>query len=296
MILGDKREQVIENISTAVEKGEFNVKVEPDDAVLTTEESNAIIRGYLKNSETWRFKAKTLVARSIANTITRAVNRKTDLVGLENIKDLKGGAIVTSNHFSPFDNTPVRYLVNKLGKKRINIVSQETNLAAPGLVGFLFNYSDIIPISGNKSYMQHEFMDILKELTDNGEYVLIYPEQEMWFNYRKPRPFKRGAYFFAAKLNVPVISCFVEIQNLPKEDTEGFYKVKYTIHILPTIYPDPEKSVKENSLQMCRIDYEQKKAAYEKAYGKELSYEFEEEDIAGWMGTKGRENSEDEQG
>ena len=133
--------------------------------------------------------------------------------------------------------------------------------------------------------MQRDFYSTLKDLLSKDEYILIYPEQEMWFNYRKPRPLKRGAYYYAAKLGAPVVSCFVEMQNLEKEDSEGFYKVKYIVHIMPTIYPDPEKSVKENSIEMCLRDYNQKKDAYEKAYGKELVYTFEEDDIAGWMGS-----------
>ncbi|MBQ4104769.1 MAG: 1-acyl-sn-glycerol-3-phosphate acyltransferase [Clostridia bacterium] len=286
MILGDKREQVIENISKAAESGDFHIKVEVGDPVLTPEESAQIIQGYLDNSDKMRFKTKSYFARKMANILTKSLNKDTEIKGLENIADLEGGAIITSNHFSPLDNTAVRFLTRKLKKKRINIVSQETNLAMPGIVGFLMNYADIIPISDNKHYMQRDFYSILQELLENDEYILIYPEQEMWFNYRKPRPLKRGAYYYAAKLGVPVVSCFVEMQNLPEIDTEGFYKVKYTVHILPTIYPDKTKSVKENSIEMCRLDYEQKKEAYEKAYGKPLDYRFEEDDIAGWMGTK----------
>lgn len=291
MIIGDQREQVIENISRAAESGEFHIKVEVNDPVLTPQESAQIIQGYLDNSDKLSFKIKTYFARKLANILTRSLNKNTDIIGMENIEGVKGGAIITSNHFSPFDNTTVRHLTLTLKKKRINIVSQETNLAMKGIVGFLMNYADIIPIADIKGYMKRDFMSILRELIEKDEYILIYPEQEMWFNYRKPRPLKRGAYFYAAKLNVPVISCFVEMQNLPEKDTEGFYKVKYTVHILPTIYPDPNKTVKENSIAMCELDYEQKKAAYEKAYGKPLCYDFEEDDIAGWMGSGNGRNS-----
>lgn len=284
MIIGDKREIVIDNIKAKAESGDFHVKVELNDPVLSTEESRAIVNGYVANRRKLSFKMKSVIARKMANIVTRTENRHSEIVGLENIKDLKGGAIVTSNHFSPLDNTAIRYLTLKLHKKRINIVSQETNFAMTGILGFLMNHADIIPINGDKHYMQKDFFNILKELVGKGEYVLIYPEQEMWFNYRKPRPFKRGSYFFAAKLGVPVISCFVEMRDLPEKDTDEFYKVKYIIHVLPTIYPDPEKSVKENSLCMREQDYQQKKAAYEKAYGKKLTYDFDESDIAGWMG------------
>ena len=68
-----------------------------------------------------------------------------------------------------------------------------------------------------------------------------------------------------------------------EEDNNEFYKVKYVLHVLPPIYPDPKLSPKENSLIMMEKDYNQKKEAYEKAYGKKLDYTFEADDIAGWI-------------
>lgn len=283
MIIGDNREAVIENIKVAAENGDFHSKVEINDPNLTPEQSKAILDRYVQNRRKTSFKAKTLLARQAANLLTFALNRNSEITGIENALSIKGGAIVTSNHFSPVENTAVRLVVKKLGKKRINIVSQETNLAMPGAIGFLMNYADIIPIAEDKNYLKNDFPEIIKSLIQKNEYVLIYPEQEMWFNYRKPRPFKRGAYYYAAKLGVPVISIFVEMQDLNEKDTDEFNKVKFKIHILKTIYPDPEKSVKENSVLMCEEDYAQKKAAYEKAYGKPLDYTFQNSDIAGWV-------------
>ncbi len=110
---------------------------------------------------------------------------------------------------------------------------------------------------------------------------MIYPEQEMWFNYRKPRPPKRGAYYYAALHHVPVISCFIEIIDLEDMENEDFCKTKYVVHILPPIYPDMSKNVRENSQMMMETDYKQKMQAFEQAYHKKLSYDFEKEDIAG---------------
>ena len=112
-------------------------------------------------------------------------------------------------------------------------VSQDTNFAMKGFLGFLMRYADEIPVSKDKDYMERHFYRTLNNLLVNKkEYILIYPEQEMWFNYRKPRPPKRGAYFYAAKFNVPIISCFVEMKDMDKDDTEEFKRVKYVLHIL----------------------------------------------------------------
>lgn len=153
------------------------------------------------------------------------------------------------------------------------------------------NYSDIIPISNQISYMKKEFPEVIKEKLQKGNLILIYPEQEMWFNYKKPRPLKEGAYYFAAKNNVPIISCFVEMVETDKKDTEEFNKVNYVLHILKPIYPDANKTVKENSEIMMETDYNQKKEAYEKAYNRELNYVFEiNEDIAGLVTHKEESN------
>ncbi len=284
MIIGDKRELVIENIRQATQREDFHCKVEVDDPVLTAEESKALSDAYMAHRNTQAFRMKAWFARKTANFLSRLLNRKTEIIGLEQLRGITGGAIVTSNHFSQIENTCIRYLACKLGKKRLNVVSQENNFMMTGFLGFLVNHADIIPITADPHYMQGAFQNTLHELLAQKELVLIYPEQEMWFHYRKPRPCKRGAYYYAAKMNVPVISCFVEQRDLPKKDRTNFYKVGYVIHVLKTLYPDPSKSVRENSYRMQQEDYAQKKAAYERIYGKALSYAFEPSDIAGWTG------------
>lgn len=284
MIIGNDRPAVIENIRTAAEKGDFYAKVELNDPVLTDEESEKIVERYMQSRNTPAFRAKSFAARRIADTLTFALNKNTKIVGLEKAANLTGGAFITSNHFSPVENTAIRRMVRKLGKKRLPIVSQITNLAMPGIVGFLMNYADVIPLSDDLQYMHRDFSRLLEEFLEKGEYILIYPEQEMWFHYKKPRPPKRGTYHFAARLNAPVISCFVEQRSLPEKDTAEFSKVQFIVHVLGVLYPNPEKSVKENSREMCQKDYALKKAAYEKAYGKPLDYGFENTDIAGWLG------------
>lgn len=282
MIVGENKKEVIKNIEKAVDKKEFNQKVEISDPKLTSEEKSKIVKRYLKNRNKLTFKTKTKIAKSTISFLTKVLEKDTQIVGEENIKDIKGGAIITSNHFNPLDNLIIQKLAKEVCKKRLYIIGQETNLAMTGMIGFFMNYSDIIPISNQISYMKKEFPEVIKEKLQKGNLILIYPEQEMWFNYKKPRPLKEGAYYFAAKNNVPIISCFVEMVETDKKDTEEFNKVNYILHILKPIYPNANKTVKENSEIMMETDYNQKKEAYEKAYNRELNYVFEiNEDIAG---------------
>lgn len=283
MIFGDNRRAVIENIRTCAENGDFHSKVELGDPVLSAEQNRNITDAYLENRKRLTFKLKTAIAVTMAQIATRMINKNTEIVGLEKIPQNLGGVLITSNHFSPVENTVIRHLTNTLGRRRLNIISQTTNFAMPGVIGFLMNYADTIPISTEPRYLARDFLSVLKEkLVLRKEAVLLYPEQEMWFNYRKPRPPKGGAYFFAAKLNVPIISCFVEIVDMPKDDTPEFRQVKYILHVLDVLFPDAEKSVRENTEILSELDYALKKACYETVYGKKLTYTFENSDIAGW--------------
>ena len=290
MILLDKREEAISNIQQAVYRGTYNVQVEPDDPVLSTEQREELRANYLamrpaEGEATGKYRRNNRVARGIVNLATRMVNKESTIEGLEKAQSIKGGAVVTSNHFSPIDNTVVRWMTWQTGRKRMPIVAYETNLAMDGLFGYLMNYADTIPLAHNANFLTESFEPLLSRELADGNFVLIYPEQEMWWNYRKPRPCKRGPYVYAVRNQVPVLSCFVEIHDLEKLDEPNFVEVSYTMHVLDPIYPDPEKSERQNSIDMAQQDYEQKKAAYEKAYGKELDYRFEIEDIAGWVPT-----------
>ena len=221
----------------------------------------------------------------MARIAMRRINKDTEIVGMENIPDDLRGVIITSNHFSPLENTVIRYLMSKKGRDKLGIISQASNSAMRGIIGFLMNYADTIPISVEPRYLARELPSILKErLVDKGDAILLYPEQEMWFNYRKPRPHMSGAYFYAAKLNVPILSCFVEMVDMDEDDTEEFKKVRYVLHVLGLLYPDESRSVRENTEYLSKEDYRLKKECYESVYGKELTYAFDSSDIAGWKG------------
>ena len=283
MILGDNREAVINNIKTYAENGEFHNKVELNDPVLTAEENRAITDNYMENREHLTFKLKSVIAVTIAKIATKLINKDTKIIGIEKIPADLQGVIITSNHFGPLENTIIRHLTNKLKRRKLNIISQTTNFAMKGPIGFLMNYANTIPISTEPRYLARDFLSVMKEkLVEKKEAVLLYPEQEMWFNYRKPRPPKNGAFFYSTKLNIPIVSCFVEIVDKDKDDTDEFKKVKYILHILDVLYPDKSKSSKENVEYLAETDYRLKKECYEKVYEKPLSYTFECSDIAGW--------------
>lgn len=278
-----ERLQVIENIKHAVEKQEFHKKVEINDHIVTPEEREHIILKYDTRKKKLRNKAKTIVATSIADSLTDFFNLNTEIKGLENIKDIKTGAIITSNHFSKIDNTIIRYLIHKVGKKRkFDIIVQESNIFMTGSLGWLMKNNRTIPVNKSTKYITNNFEPTLKKLFDKKHFILIYPEEEMWFNYKKPRPGKIGAYHYACKYNVPIIPCFIEMQNTEKMGENGFYNQKYILHVMPVIYPDLTKDFKTAKEELRKKDYDLKVAKYEEVYHKKLVYTFQEDDIAGW--------------
>ncbi|WP_283113033.1 lysophospholipid acyltransferase family protein [Lactobacillus gallinarum] len=286
MIFGDNREAVIKNIQKAANKRDFTAKAEIGDPQMTLDERLKLVNDYWKNRKSFSSKINNQIGHAMLTTFAKTLAGSTEFKGLENLNNLPiGGAIVTANHFNQIDSLPIKLLANKM-HHQLSIVIEDTNLMLPGFFRYLMNYVGTIPLVQSASYIGNEFPKHLSNALAKNNWVLIYPEQEMWWNYRKPRKLQRGAYYFAAKQNVPVISLFIEISDLPKIEKKdsNFYETKYIVHVLQPIFPDVSLSANENAHKMMEQDYQQKVAAYEKIYGKKLNYDFTDWDIAGWRG------------
>ena len=276
------REQAIENIRRAAQEGRFNDKTEPFDPQISPQALKADILGYVSRLDSPVQKLKTAVARAVVRSWVRKWSEPVnEITGIRNLLTVQGPAFLTSNHFNPFDNGVHRTLSSLTGRDRLVAISQGTNFVMPGLNGFILRNIDVIPLIQDPSYMNGAFRTLMQRNLDRNRFLLIYPAQEMWFNYRKPRPGKRGAFLFAAEYGVPVVPTFVEMVDLPEVVAPGFHDVKLILHVLPPIFPDPERSARENSFIMCQADYDAKVRCYEQCYGRPLTYEFSKEDIAG---------------
>ncbi|MDF7672879.1 lysophospholipid acyltransferase family protein [Lactobacillus sp. ESL0701] len=284
MIIGDDRERVIANIKQATETGDLNAKVEVGDPVLSLQERKDLVNAFWQEQQTLKGKLNNKIGHTFFKAIARVLTGSTTFTGLDNLSDLPlGGAIITTNHFNQIDSLPIKRLANKT-HHHLTIAIEDTNLKLPGILSYLMNYVGTIPLVQSTSYISDDFPKHLHNALAQDDWVLIYPEQEMWWNYRKPRNLQRGAYYFAAKQNVPIISTFIEIQTLPKleKDHPHFEQTKYIVHVLPPIYPDTSINANTDSKRMLKQDYQQKVAAYENAYQRKLDYTFTPWDIAGW--------------
>ncbi len=284
MIIGGSKKEVINNIKKNIENNELNKKVEIGDPNLSEDEIQKYINDFYRNKKKLSYFFKNKIANKTVKKISKELYPDIKINGLEklDLAGLSNGAIITSNHFNPLDSYNIRKIVEEKLHKKLYIVVQDTNLAMPGFLGFLFNNIEVIPLSKSPNYIIKKFVPELKKILSKGDFILIYPEEEMWFNYRLPRPCKRGAYQFAHELDVPVISCFVKMIDTDKTDNDEFNKVKYEVSINKVIYPEAGESVKSDSRKMAEVDYEARKKAYEDAYNKKLNYEFDISDIAGW--------------
>lgn len=195
--------------------------------------------------------------------------------GIENIDNVEGGAILTSNHFAAFDSFAMQivYETSKNHKKRRmwRIIKEANYTSFPGFYGLLMRNCNTLPLSSNFKTMQL-FVTAIKEALSRGDFILIYPEQSMWWNYKKPKPLKGGAFKFAYENNVPVIPCFFTFKDSDVLDGDGFPVQEYTAHVLKPIYPDLSKPSKIATQEMADKNYELWKQIYEETYKIPLVY------------------------
>ncbi len=214
-------------------------------------------------------KCKTALASCMEGVAKGVLSRRHQIrvVGGEEFAAIRGGVIMTGNHFAVDESLCAKIAAERAGRKRLYKVVREGNYFMPGVIGFLLKHARTLPLSSNLHTMG-ELDRAISTLLKRGETVLIYPEQAMWWNYRKPRPYRIGAFRYAAKNNVPVVPYFVEMQDIPgKTDKDGYPLQSYTVHMLPALYSDPGKTVRENANAMLAENARLVREKYEAVYG-----------------------------
>ena len=278
MIEKDKgRLEVLARIDEYEKKGWFSKDVEEDPPTIPLTPDKVDYLNKKLSNKIATFFVNVGAKRFIKNLVKNGQMIIKDVKGIENFEAIqKSGAILTCNHFNPFDNFAIHYVLFKYmykpGKQVLYKVIREGNYTNfPGIYGFFFRHCNTLPLSANFSTMKN-FMTAMKVLLERGEKVLVYAEQGMWWNYRKPRPLTAGAFKFAAESKVPVLPIFITMNDSDKIGGDGFPIQEYTLHFLPAIYPDESKTVKENREIMKDKNYEMWKEVYETTYGIPLTY------------------------
>lgn len=272
------RVQILKKIEELEKQGKFDVDAENDPPTIVLTPENIDYLRKKTSSKLKRVFANEMGEKFLDNLLKNNKLIIKQINGMENLKKIATGAIVTCNHFNPFDCFTIEKvfrLSGKIEEKRLYKVIREGNYTNfPGLYGFFFRNCDTLPLSSNKKTMV-EFMKAVDELLKKGDFILIYPEQSMWWNYRKPKPLKPGAFKIAARNNVPVIPIFITMQDSEKIDSEGFPIQEYIVNIAEPIYPEKELTLKENTEKMMSNNFEVWKKIYEDFYGIPLEYTTE---------------------
>ena len=97
----------------------------------------------------------------------------------------------------------------------------------------------------------------------------------MWYNYKKPKPLKLGAFEMAVKANVPIVPCFITMQDSPYIGEGGEAVQEHTVHVGEAIYPDDSLPKRERAGKMRDENFAFNKSIYEQVYGIALEYERE---------------------
>ena len=193
--------------------------------------------------------------------------------GIENFTAVKCGKIVTCNHFSVGDNYAVWVALRDYmdGRMLYKVIREGNYTNPPKPFGLFMRHCNTLPLSSQKATMV-KFMKAFAELLRRGETILIYPEQGMWWNYRKPRPMQDGAFSLAVRNKAPIVPIFITMEDSDDLDPDGFFVQEYTMHILPAIYPDENLSHGDAKRDMKNKNYEAWVKTYEEFYGKPLKY------------------------
>jgi lipopolysaccharide biosynthesis glycosyltransferase len=281
-VKSQERIDILEKIAQYEREGRFDEDVEedPPGKELKPEDIN-----YLPKKTSSRIKTRMVyhMARKFMNhMIAEKQLIIKEIVGIENYNSLESGAVITCNHFSAMDSfaMQIAYEASRHKKRKFYRVIKEGNYTSfPGFYGALMRNCNTLPLSSNKETMK-KFMNAVDKVLSAGHFVLVYPEQSMWWNYRKPKPLKRGAFTFAARNHVPVLPIFITMEDSDVLDGDGFFVQEYTIHIGKPIYPDPAKRERENAERMMEENSRVWKEIYEESYGIPLEYTTEETETA----------------
>ena len=270
-----ERLRVIEAYTELEAEGKFDQDVEKDP------EPKTILPGtvdYCQKKPLTRLKAE--YAFHLARNYLNRLVKKGDFIikdikGIENLDMLDSGAVITCNHFSPMDSFVIQmvYEKTKWKKKRkfFRVIKEGNYTSYPGFYGTLMRNCNTLPLSSNLRTMV-EFMKGVDHQLTQGNYVLVYAEQSMWWNYSKHKPLKPGAFTLAIKSSVPVVPVFICMEDTEKIMDDGFPLQAYTCFVGKPIFPDDKLTKQENVERMMSDNSRQWKEFYEDFYRIPLTY------------------------
>ena len=181
-----ERLELLKRIEEYEKNGRFNDDVEIDPPAITIKPNEV---DYINKKLSSKF--LTFLANKLGSTFFKMMLKKKKLIikevnGLENAKEVRGGAIVTCNHFNITDNYVVYRTIKPALKKRhylYKVIKEGNYTTFKGPLRLMMRHGNTLPLSTNMETMK-KFWSGMETLLNIGEKILIYPEQAMWWNYR----------------------------------------------------------------------------------------------------------------
>ncbi len=266
--MSSSRLDVLKSIGECEKRGEFDRHVDPIDfsKVIKVDGNYHYTK---KGFEKLKYSVEELfIVRPYTVYINKKV-MKTEFFGREHLKGIDS-AVLTCNHVFMFDCLAMRAAVK--GHKLYTVAAPFNNMK--GFLGEMMRAGGMMPLSDEPSGLK-AFNTAVTKLLEDRNYLLVYPEQAMWWMYEKPRPYKDGAFYIAARHNVPVIPCFITFRPTGKTDEDGIPEKSFIVNILEPVYPDGEKTLRENVAYMKETSYNRCREKYESFYGIPLKYTCE---------------------
>lgn len=157
-------------------------------------------------------------------------------------KELAGGAITIANHCYKWDAPSVLRAVRASRNTRIPMFAENFNTADHWFLQAVGG----IPIPNDFAAMK-KFNEAFDEFHRRGYWLHVFPESANWRYYKPLRPFKKGAFTWAYKYNMPILPCIITYR-----ERTGIYRLfgkknepLLTVTIGEPIFPDHTQPRKE---------------------------------------------------
>lgn len=180
------------------------------------------------------------------------------------LKKVKGkGYVLIGNHTNILDVGISRTAV--WHKKYYALSAPINNFA--GFKGKLLNAIGSLPLTTKLGAMKN-LDNAISTILKKGCALSIYPETGMWPQYKKIRPFSRGAFYYASKNNCPILPIITLYRNQNLFEKLFHLKNNITIKYLEPIFPKSNLSMRENSEYMKQKAQWEYNMEYQKFYNK----------------------------
>lgn len=164
-------------------------------------------------------------------------------IGKEKIKPYRNeGYFIYGNHTQPFADTFIPSI--PMYPKRNFLIVNPVNISLKG-TGTLVEMLGAMPIPSNKSAMKN-FLEAIKQKTNKGYAITIYPEAHIWPYYTKIRPFKDVSFKYPIQLKKPAFCITNTYQSYGKNNK----KIKIVSYIDGPFYPNKELTLKEQQKEL----------------------------------------------